>query len=419
LTSDTRGIKPFSEFFNSLQVAKPDTYLAGKRNDVMDDDAFVEMKEYLIDLYEGVEVTHSFVDENGWIFDCIPIDQQPSVRRSGQKVAIAPDIPNVEENSLAKDDRKSTVIHAQLSQNRKDKFGNLMFCPTGTIPQKRNTLEWLVSFKTLQNFFQKDPLGSSQPPHTMSATDDIPPASGKPTHRYAIAIQQVRNLGGHSKLNVMAPVVDGNRHGHAFSLSQQWYAAGRGEKAQLVEVGWQVYPARYKTAKPVLFVYYTPDNYSHGEYNDGKAFVKTSSVWALEGSISYGPKKEIEVAVHLDSDKWWIYIGGTKSSNAIGYYPVSVFGNGPMKSGATRIEYGGETAGESNFPPMGSGAFGTAGFPNAAYQRDISYFPLDGGASIPQLTLRNPTPKCYKSILRQHRPDWNLTLYYGGPGGRC
>ena len=45
-------------------------------------------------LYEGVVVTHSFVDDNGQIFDCVPVEQQPSVRRAGsRKVAQAPDVP--------------------------------------------------------------------------------------------------------------------------------------------------------------------------------------------------------------------------------------------------------------------------------------------------------------------------------------
>jgi hypothetical protein len=205
LTSDNE-IKPFSEFFNSLQSAKHHQYVAKRENKVMNEDAFGEMREYLIKHYQGIEVPHSFMDQNGSIFDCIPVEQQPSVKESGQKVAKAPDFPTIESKTDVKDERKTTPIQAPLRQDRKDKFGNAMFCPPGTIPKRRITLEELARFKTLRNFFQKSPLGSSLPPSTLAKSNNIPRAAA--SHKYAHARQEVDNMGGHSFLNVRDPAID-------------------------------------------------------------------------------------------------------------------------------------------------------------------------------------------------------------------
>ncbi len=109
------------------------------------------MREYLIGYYQGVEVPHSFVDQGGSIFDCIPVEQQPSVRGSGQKVKNAPDFPadiaTIISKANAKDDRKTVQMEAPLKVGRKDKFGNAMFCPPGTIPVRRITLGELLDLK--------------------------------------------------------------------------------------------------------------------------------------------------------------------------------------------------------------------------------------------------------------------------------
>ena len=74
---------------------------------------------------------------------------------------------------------------------------------------------------------------------------------------------------------------------------------------------------------------------------------------------------------------------GTNSSNAIGYYPASIYNNGALSRHAESIDYGGETVGTTSFPPMGSGAFANAGWQKAAYQRQIYYFPTAGGSAWP------------------------------------
>ena len=259
----------------------------------MNEDAFMEMKEYLIKHYAGIEVLHSYIDENGSIFDCVPIGQQASAKESRQKVAKAPDLPTIESKTSAKYERKTNPIQAPLRQDRKDRFGNAMFCPPGTIPKRRITLEELARFKTLRNFFQKSPLGSSPPPNALTKSDNIPPAVE--SHKYAHAYQIVDNVGGHSYLNIQDPVINRNDE-QVFSLSQHWYVAGSNPFLQTAEIGWQVYPEKYNSTLPVLFIYWTADSYNAtGCYNlDCAAFVQTNSSWHLGGTLVSGQQSEIE-----------------------------------------------------------------------------------------------------------------------------
>ena len=190
-------------------------------------------------------------------------------------------------------------------------------------------------------------------------------------------------------------------------------------------MGWQVYPQKYGNTKPVLFIYYTSGNYQPGTgcYNlDCTGFVQTNPRWAIGGAISPwntrgGQQYEIAIAFFLFQGRWWLYVGGEASTNAIGYYPVSVYRSGALASGAASIDYGGETVGTTSFPPMGSGAFANAGWQQAAYQRDIRYYPPGGGTRNASLTGAAASPRCYTVTVNLFAPTWNETIFFGGPGG--
>lgn len=157
-------IRSFSDFMDSVTSAKHEHYAEKKGNIVANEVEFTNMKEYLTKRYQGVEVRHSFMDENGSIFDCIPLEQQPALKDSGN-VPKAPDLPGIKSENAGKDNLTSTHIEPPLSPNRKDKYGNDMSCPPETIPVQRLTLEMLTGFGTLERFFQKSPVGSGRPPH--------------------------------------------------------------------------------------------------------------------------------------------------------------------------------------------------------------------------------------------------------------
>ena len=410
------GIQPFQQFVDSVHGSEHRDFAGKKGVRVSSPDEFERMKAYLAERYQRVEVLHSFVDENGSVFDCVPIEQQPAFKGLGQKVPEAPHLSDVEEEQGDAEEPKAAHVESLISEARKDKFGNATACPTGTIPLRRITLQELARHESLRHFFQKSPVGASVPPGA-----EVPSGTAADDHRYAHADQYVDNLGGHGFLNVWNPSVDGDQ---IFSLSQQWYTAYGGSGIQTAEVGWQVYPAKYSATKPVFFIYWTADAYNTtGCYNlDGPGFVQTNGSWAIGGALSSvsapnGAQAELEVAFHLVQGRWWLYVKGTRPSNAIGYYPVSIYQNGPMATQATHIDYGGEAVGLASWPPMGSGAFANAGYKKAAYQKGIYYFPPQGGTKFASLYAYQQWPQCYTAKVSNMPAPWNETLYFGGPGG--
>ncbi|MFL6466113.1 MAG: neprosin family prolyl endopeptidase [Bryobacteraceae bacterium] len=413
-SKNPQGIQPFAEFVASLESAKHEHFASRAAVKVANEDAFAGMRKHLIHFYTGVEAQNSFIDENGSIFDCIPTEQQPSLKGKSETVPKAPDLPRSEEKSGSRDKRQTALVQSLLHPARKDPHGNAMHCPEGTIPMRRITLENLARFETLQQFFKKSPVGSGHPNAASPAV--------AATHKYAHAYQFVKNWGGHSFLNLWDPSIGADQ---IFSLSQHWYVGGSGAALQTAEVGWQVYPQMYNNTKPVFFIYWTADAYQHtGCYNlTCTAFVQTSSSWTIGGAInppwstSGGAQYELQVAYFLSGGKWWLYINGTSGSNAIGYYPVSLYNGGAMATGASEIDYGGEVVGTTSWPPMGSGAFANAGYGKACYQRQIQYYPVGGGIVDASLTGSQPSPKCYTVEVHKFNPPWSETIFFGGPGG--
>lgn len=423
---DPRGIPSFRAFLDSLQSAQHAEYAGLTASRVAHEGAFAEMQAHLVQLYENVDAPHSFVDETGAIFDCIPIEQQPGLRGTSESVPTAPDLPPLESDVEAQaaargglqEERRDELATSPLGPERTDYHGNVMQCPEGTVPVRRITLEDLSRFETLQDFFRKGPQGVGRPPRAEE------PLTVAATHRWAHAYQNVTNGGGHSYLNIWRPAIGANQ---IFSLSQHWYVAGSGSGLQTIECGWQVYPKLYNDSEPHLFTYWTADGYNNtGCYNlSCGAFVQTSSTMAPAMkvgpiSVSGGAQYTVELAYWLTGGRWWLYYNGTSGSNAIGYYPISLYNNGPLATAATEIDYGGETVGTTSFPPMGSGAFANQGWQKAAYQRTIGYWPPAGGAMInANLTPAQAWPACYTAEVVMYAAPWYETLWYGGPGGNC
>ncbi|KPG60481.1 neprosin family prolyl endopeptidase, partial [Mycobacteroides immunogenum] len=78
----------------------------------------------------------------------------------------------------------------------------------------------------------------------------------------------------------------------------------------------------------------------------------------------------------------------------------------------------GETVGTTSFPAMGSGAFANQGWQHAAYQRQIGYWPPQGGAMInANLTPSQGWPAWYTAQVNLYAAPWSETLWFGGPGG--
>jgi hypothetical protein len=423
-TPEPKGIPSLRAFLASLESAEFQEFAVRPSSRVANEDAFSEMKSHILGLYEEVEAVHSFVDETGAIFDCIPIEQQPALKDSPEAVPKAPELPPTEPADDAEgtaqgeqDDRQPTMAGWPLSANRKDWYGNVMHCPPGTIPMRRVTLGGLARFPTLQAFMRKGPGGAGRPPRA------VEPATVPATHRWAHAYQKVHNRGGHSFLSLWRPSIGANQ---VFSLSQHWYIGGSGGNLQTAECGWHVYPRLYGDAQAHLFCYWTADAYRTGCYNlTGSAFVQTSSSFAPgmtlgPTSVDGGQQYEIELAYLHANGRWWLYFNRTQAINAIGYYPDTLYRDGALKSSGAEIDYGGETMGTTSFPPMGSGAFANSGWRHSAYQRTIGYWPLSRSAVVnANLAISQAWPGCYTAQTNLYAARWYETLWFGGPGGNC
>ncbi len=233
--------------------------------------------------------------------------------------------------------------------------------------------------------------------------------------------------GGCSILNIWQPAVD-EENGEIMSLSQEWYTAGSGTGIQTVECGWNVYPQLYGDMLPHFFIYWTADGYqTTGCYNlTCSAFVQVGSSFTpgqalSQISVSGGQQYSILLACGLETTEnvsaWWVWVQGPSQRTPmfVGYYPLSLYNSGPLATNATYISYGGEVAGQTNFPPMGSGALADQGVERAAFQTGCSYLPINGKVTVPaELTLFQPSA-CYTVQLRSGGGD--PSFFFGGPGG--
>ena len=272
----------------------------------------------------------------------------------------------------------------------------------------------MTRFGSIKAFFRKTPIAHGRHPHLSR-----PEIDGQ-VHKYSHAYQDIANLGGHNFINIWDPAVGSQ----TFSLAQHWYAGG--SPIQTVECGWQVFPQKYQTTKPVLFVYWTADEYNQtGAYNlDAPGFVQTNSNWALGSALATlstdgGRQYELEITCQLVEGNWWLYINGTSANDALGYYPTSLYGGGQMASNATDIDYGGEVVNQTFWPPMGSGAFAATGYEHAAYFRDIDYFDLDRAPQQPNLIPVQSSANCYTLKEDAAADPWDVYFFFGGPGGNA
>lgn len=417
-------IRPLAEEIQRLDETTFATVRGSSSAKVVDESSLAEMRAHVLSLYQGVEAQHSFLDEAGQVFDCIPVEQQPSLRGKQPARAGSSDIAaRLEE--WAKATQKPERASILLREDQKDALGNAMWCPAGLIPMRRVRLEDIARFASLADFLQKCPGGGRHPGSKAADTD----AS---IHQYAHGYQAAIGGGGCSSLNVWQPTVD-PVHQH-FSLSQQWWSAGTGASLQTIEVGWQVFPAKYGTQSPVVFIYWTPNDYATGGpgcYNlDGPGFVQTDNRLALGKavptaiSVRGGTQYEIALGYIWDPNvSGWhlMYWYGTQMYY-IGYYPFSLFGTGTLSRQMERIDFGGEIAIPNTpgfsmpSPPMGSGEFAATGLAQAAYQSDITYYPFNGGAwggeQTANLTLDERFSRCF--TITQPMPGF---IFFGGPGG--
>ena len=244
-------------------------------------------------------------------------------------------------------------------------------------------------------------------------------------HYYSSGGQEVSNLGGDSHLSVWKPRVTPG----AYSSSQQWYSAGTGDAKQTIEGGWQVYPIKYDVEDPILFTYFTPDNYASGCYNlECPGFVQINSNWLLGGRITPlssvgGEQRVFGMQWQLYEGNWWLFIKAEGDYEPVGYYPEAVFNSGALTASAESITMGGETKGNpssilnpiSKAGEMGSGKPASQGWRHAAYHRSISYIDRQHTRQWATLLTDQPYAACYSIDLENNSSDvWGTYFYFGG-----
>jgi Neprosin len=415
---------PFRNFIDQTTTANASDYLGQPDSQVKDAAAFEEMRQHILNMYQDVDVNHSFVVDSSH-YDCVPVMQQPAVRKYGIKKLATPPQPSVDNSTQAADDAlEGRIQQAQLgSENPFDAFGNSVHCEDGTIAMRRITLDTMTHFQTLRQFFQKSP--NKQ---ILEQQTEVTP--GGPAHKYSLAYQYVDNHGGQSNLNVWDPQVNTSA-GEVFSLSQEWYVGGINTNVppcggpqscsiQTEETGWVVYPAMFGDENPHLFIFSTPNGYASGCWDntcgdfvvvkDGGDIGARLSPTSVLGGAQY----EIALQYQFTGGNWWLCVSGT----CIGYYPGSMYNGGQNTKHAQEIEFGTEAVGTTVWPPAGSGQWPSKGWEYGAYQRDLFYINDSGTSVWDSLTSDIPSPKCYSIAGPYHSTGaWSVYFYDGGPGG--
>jgi Neprosin len=399
---------------------------------VKNEQSFEEMRKAILFRYQGIEVTHSFVQDNQH-YDCVPIKQQPAMRKYHLTEIATPPVLPVASGQQAE---LETKAEASLVPERQfDDYGNLTRCETNTVALPRLTLETLSRFPSLHDFYKKpgrptkrnntqegivSPSKLGVEPE-QAATDDL-------GHKYVVFGQDVTNLGGNVTFNIWSPFVDTSK-GQVFSLMQMWVIGDHSSE----ETGWVVYPEMFGDENSHFFIFSTADDYqTTGSWNNAaNDFVQVADFGVLGSSFGGysspgGAQHEFSVAYYRDaSNNWWLFRGGV----AVGYYPAAFYGSDPTTRHT--IEVGTETAPGTvaSWPGAGSGQWATALYGYAAYVRQLQYYSTSNVAIWNDYDLFGNS-NCYNwagpfqngqggNILKNDpNPSWwTRYLFLGGPGG--
>lgn len=371
------------------------------------------------------------VFDGSWV-DCVPIEGQIAAHHPTLRDHIIHMKPSSPRRSSSGQARRSE-LHPQLFAQE---YGA---CPEGSIPVQRAD-----STRPL--------LKKTQSPVSTEAAADA--TTSRAVHEYAVTglpQSPYAYSGAHSIFSVNGPELGDETRD--FSLSQVWVIDGYYNDSSLstIEVGWQKYPYIHQNGdaplSPHLFIYWTNNAYNkenltgnHGCYNlECSGFVQVDNQWVIGGAMpsfttlaeNAPAESEVEIEVLYDPTQgvWWLYLNNV----AVGYWPTSIYEGGRLGGSALEVQWGGEVyfhkdsgAVAHSKTTMGSGAFPTAGYPVAAYHRNITFADGAGAFFYPDpATLSTPDsdkvvtdPLCYDIVIQQGDfVNWGTYFFFGGSGG--
>ena len=133
--SSGKDFVSFATFMENTKGASPTQFIAQPQNKVQDAAAFEQMRQHILSLYQGVNVTHSFMLDSDH-FDCVAVDHQPvGARILGLKEIATPPPASLLHKGAQANGSKSTEITSQLDPNKQsDEFGNSVKCGKNSIP---------------------------------------------------------------------------------------------------------------------------------------------------------------------------------------------------------------------------------------------------------------------------------------------
>jgi hypothetical protein len=379
------------------------------------------MEQYIADYYRPLKIVQSLKVPWGEQIDCVDMYTQPALQRKGMenhKIQLRPSqIPRA-----LREGKTALPIGAEIPGQEYLKIGGP--CPEGSIPIRRLTIDTLVRFQTLEDFFKKEAKTAPIEPPSCGGS-----SGGSSPHEYAHAFQDVANWGAESVLNVWNVWVEWSNE---FALSQMWVVRGAGSNLQTLEAGWQSYKDKYGDWNAHLFIYSTQDNYaSQGCYNlDCGQFVQTDHSVYIGGGFNnvsnYGGGQwviKLLIARDPGSGNWWLWYGDTP----VGYWPNSLYNATGLANQADTVDFGGEIVntqpdGRHTDTDMGSGNYPSGGWEWAAYQSNLSYVDTNYFYADPTLTDTRTNAQCYDiSLTDNSGSGWGDYFYFGGPGrnGNC
>ncbi len=426
--NQTSKMVNFSDYVQYIETLNFEDYAAANKKMKASKPEFEKMTNHILEMYERVEVEHSYQMEDGRLCDCIPTMQQPGLRRKGGSNQLeTPPAFDPSSASISYDQSATgtTVIEDNTieysastapEQVPSDNYGNKRQCEEGSIPMIRLSINRMASFSSLDDFFHKCPNSDCFLGGEPDAKRDI-------QRRYAYINKNTSNWGGESWLNVWKPQTPSGNN----SISQQWYASGSGNSNQTVEGGWKVTSNR----TPDLFIYHTTGGYQPGTgcYNlDCAGFVQTDNHWTLGRSFNTisqtnGSQYDFKMKWYKNgtSGPWWLWLEGYDKGAGrwIGYYPSELYGSGTMATNATRVLFGGEVSYDNDVSSqsleMGSGANASDGWAKAAYQRGVAYMTTSNqNYWMSSATDVETDPSCYTLNRTNSSGSWGTYFYFGG-----